>query len=174
MLRGLCDCFQAPGSADPRLILDLLVLLSPMTQLLQPRELLEASASTQLQIFRAQGGAAPFPNPFVCILLLFLCFFPAVPWMRQAGECARVEAVDAFGRTPGRDGRNRFPAVEQRDVCVNLLPPPAELHLTYLLSYPESNILNKSLFFSAQPELQFFQSIPHFSALILMSPPHGG
>lgn len=66
--------------------------------------------------------------------------------MCQARKCARVNLVNAFLRTPGRDCRNEFPGVEQRDISMNLFLPRTELHLTYLLSYSVSNILNKSLF----------------------------
>lgn len=90
--------------------------------------------------------------------------------MCQVRKCARVNPVNTFLRTPGRDWRNKFPGVEQREISVNLYLPPAELHLTYLLSYSASNILNKSLFVYAQQELQFFQSILHFATLILMYP----
>lgn len=110
-------------------------------------------------------------NPFVCILLiLFSVYFPPCP------RCVKWENVPGwiqwihFWELLGGIGGTNSPGVEQREISVNLCLPPAELHLTYLLSYSASNILNKSLFVYAQPELQFFQSILHFATLILMYP----
>lgn len=70
-------------------------------------------AREQLLLMKTAAASAASAQPEAqkssCLYfppLILFSFFPSVPSMCQARECARVNAVDALLRTPGRDARN--------------------------------------------------------------------